>query len=126
MSSNPSCILSGFGTASVDLDDGYHVEVGLPAVADAWGRGGVQLSYGDPMDCHYSLGTTGARVQIASTAIDEPGCPGCGTFKAVYVEGISLPAVHACNSCDDTDCRDFGSTHADQWYLWCDDFLESF
>jgi hypothetical protein len=123
LDSNPSCFIYD-GMASITIDDDYMVSVGVPPYPNVWGRAGAGLSLGDPYDCHYDLGVSGVRVQYGDK-IDQPACTECmSKYRPLFVEGISFPAVHACNSCDATDCIDFDGTSADEWYMWCDTFLE--
>lgn len=103
-----------------DGDDlGWVVEVTLPGVDDLWGRGVTYVAAYDDAGCRWDVGDGVARVQVGSP-IREPGCDDCAhPWRPLFVEGVIVPAVTACSSCDPTDCRAFEAARADRLAMWC-------
>ena len=105
----PTCVIHD-GIADVALDSGYEVSIALPALPDAWGRGGVSLASTEG-DCVFDWGTAGAPVEY--------GDPTPQGYRPLYVDALSFAASAPCSSCDPSDCRTWAGTSVDHWYLWC-------
>jgi hypothetical protein len=106
------------GYASIQIGSDGYMEVTIPGTPDVWGRGAAVLARGD-IGCEYDLGASGARVQWDSDVVSDPDCDQCSSwYHALYVEGLAFPPTRSCNCFD--ECIEFGGTHADLYYVWCD------